>query len=52
MLGTGFGTSYGGIDVQAQWRKGDIRGYGVHAGLGFKPKWNFKIPSGTNSNYS
>jgi hypothetical protein len=37
MLGTGFGNSYGGVGVRAQWRRGGIQGFGWHVGVGYFP---------------
>ncbi len=36
-LGTGYGNSYGGFGVRAQWRMGGIQGFGIHAGVGYFP---------------
>jgi len=30
----GYGNSYGGLGIQAQWRKGDSSGFGYHFGVG------------------
>jgi len=37
MLGTGFGNSYGGLGLRAQWRMGGKQGFGIHAGAGYFP---------------
>lgn len=37
MLGTGFGNSYGGLGLRAQWRMGGNQGFGIHAGVGYFP---------------
>lgn len=37
MLGAGFGTSYGGAGIKAQFRTGNKIGIGFHVGLGFIP---------------
>lgn len=46
VLGTGIGTSYGGIGVQAQWIKGGINSYGVHAGVGLIPDGGIMASAG------
>ena len=35
MLGTGYGNSYGGLGIRAQWRTRGKQGWGIHAGAGF-----------------
>ena len=37
MLGTGYGNSYGGLGLRAQWRMGGKQGFGIHAGAGYFP---------------
>lgn len=34
-LSSGYGNSYGGIGIRAQYRWGDLLGFGVHAGAGY-----------------
>lgn len=35
MLGLGYGNSYGGTGLRAQWRMGENQGLGFHAGVGY-----------------
>jgi len=37
MLGSGYGNSYGGIGLRAQWRRGGKQGFGWHVGVGYFP---------------
>ena len=39
MIGVGFGTSYGGLGVCANWRLGDKEEFGWHAGAGYIPDY-------------
>ena len=37
MLGGGYGNSYGGLGLRAQWRMGEEQSLGIHAGVGYLP---------------
>lgn len=38
MLGIGYGNSYGGSGLRAQWRFGGVQGFGFHVGGGYLPE--------------
>lgn len=46
MLASGYGNSYGGVGVRAQWRTGGKQGFGFHVGGGYFPEAPVLVSAG------